>query len=120
MKRTLSMILGLALIMGMLVCFSGCTLFTAGKYYIYKMTMDGETITRDDMEDMGVDYKDFYLDLDSDGTGVLCSNGSEQDMEWDEDEIWPEGDKDEAAEYEVKGSKLILEQDGMEMVFKKK
>jgi len=126
MKKSVRMILCLALVLASLFCLvacgggSGSKSSVAGKYKFYSMTMEGETFKASDLEDLGMDPDDIYLKLNKDGTGVMVMPGEdEMDMEWEGDEIWPEGEEDEAVEFSVKGGKLTMEQDGVEMVFKK-
>lgn len=132
MKKTLRMILCLVLTLSLMTCFAACDLFgddeggssksgssIAGKYEFYSMTMEGETITAEDLEDMGADPSAMYIEINKDGTAILSTNGEETDMEWEDNMMWPADDEDDKAEFTVSGSKLTLEQDGMEMVFKK-
>lgn len=134
MKKYLSKILCLLMALALVFCFAACVSESdddddgsgstggssiTGTYYIYEMEMNGTVYDRDWMEENGKDYKEIYLKLKSNGTGVLNTGDEEEDMEWDEEYIWPEGNKDEAAEYTYSNGKLTLEADGIKMVFKK-
>lgn len=121
MKRTISILLTLAMLLGIMLCASGCKLLTAGTYYFYEMEEGGETYDADDLEEMGMDPDEFcILELEADGTGTMTFMGEEADIEWDSDEIWVEDEKDDAVEYKLSGSKITLEIEGTELTLKKK
>ncbi len=123
MKKTLSMMLVLAMLLSVVLCFTACTASTAGTYYFYKATIDGETYTADDLEDEldgEMDLEDFVcLELEKDGTGTLTYMGEEIDIEWDDEEIWPEDDEDEAIDYKKDGDEITIKIEGDKLVFKK-
>ena len=121
MKRTITILLTLAMLLSIMLCASGCKILTAGTYYFYEMEEDGETYDADDLEEMGMDPDEFcILELEADGTGTMTFMGEEVDIEWDNKEIWPEDDEDDTIEYEKDGNKIILEIEGTELILKKK
>ena len=119
MKKILSMILVLA----MVLCFAACGKDSksggsiAGKYKLSYMEAEGEKITASALSAMG--GGEIYIRLDSDGTGVMVSNGTSEDMVYANGQIWPVSEPDDKADFSVKGKTLTIEQDGMKMVFKK-
>ena len=90
----------------------------AGKYEFYSMSYDGETITAEDLADMGEEM-DMYIRLNDDGSGIMYSEGDTEDMAYANGQIWPADEPDEKVDFTVKGDTLTMEQDGMVMKFKK-
>ena len=123
MKKSVKMILCLALVLASLFCLVACGGSKdniVGSYEFYSMKMEGETIKAKDLEDFGLESDDITLKIKKNGTAILEMAGETIDMEWEDGEIWPEGEEDEAVEYKFKGGKLTFEAEGAEMVFKKK
>lgn len=122
MKKFMRGILCLMLALCMMMCFAACDedekegKSIAGTYYFLEMTMDGETYDREMLEGTGIDYKDMYIKFNKNGTGELVTDGDTVDFEW-EDGIIDDGIDE--IEYEVKGDKVTIEYDGVEMVFEK-
>ena len=100
---------------------TGCGKSDAGRYDLYSMTTDGETMTMKYMEDMykemGMDAPEMYLELNEDGTGKLVMDDEDtQEVEWKDGVITLDG---EDAEYTVEDGKLTMEEDGTVIVFEK-
>ena len=54
------------------------------------------------------------------GTAKFCMDGELMDMKYGNGKIWPvEEGEDEAVNFEVKSSEIIMEMDGVEMIFTK-
>jgi len=114
MKRIFSSILCAALVACMLLTLAGCGV--AGRYVLKEVSYGGISM---DAEDAGMDPDDCYIELKANGTGVMCMDGEEFDMEWKDGKIWPEDEKDEKVDFEVEDGELTIEAEGMEMVFEK-
>ena len=69
MKRTISILLTLAMLLGIMLCASGCKLLTAGTYYFYEMEEDGETYDADDLGEQGA----LGILVDTFGSDLRCS-----------------------------------------------
>ena len=131
MKKFLRSILCLMLALSVVFCFAACSSTNdddeededdlSGTYIVYKFTYDGESYTAAEMEDLlDMDLEDVgCLELKKNGTGTLTIMEESQDIEWDEDKIWPEGDEDDCIYIDIDGDKITIEIDGDEMVFKK-
>lgn len=114
MKKLISSILCAALILSMLLTLAGCGV--AGRYVLKEVSYGGITM---DAEEAGMDPDDCYIEMKSDGTALMYMDGEETDMEWEDGEIWAEGEEDEKADFEIDDGELILEIEGIEMVFEK-
>lgn len=100
---------------------TGCGKSDTGRYDLYSMTDDGETITMKDMEamyaEMDMEAPEMYIQLNDDGTGKLVMGEEEtQDIEWKDGVISADG---EEISYTMEDGKLKMEDDGTEMVFEK-
>jgi len=132
MKKYLSRILCLLMALALVFCFAACVSdkdskeaekgetesSVAGTYMLDSMEYEGEKMTAEDLENAGYVLEDFFIILNKDGTGTLCTDGSAEELEWNEDEIIDPA-TDEAYPYTLKGDKLTVEIEGAEMTFKK-
>ncbi len=141
MKKYLSRILCLLLVLSVVFCFAACLSSSkdddnddksssgkkdsnsiVGTYKFQEMSYGDRTITRADLE-ASADGRDvdeyFYLKVNSDGTALLCSGDEPSEMEYDDSYIWPVESPDEEAEYTFKNGKFTIEADGYIFVFKK-
>ena len=79
MKKILSVALALMLIVSLALSIVGCdaaeslleTNPRVGTYYIYEMSMEGQTIDRELMEEAGIDYKEVSLKFNSDNSCTM-------------------------------------------------
>lgn len=110
MKRTLCAILFAC----MLLTLAGCG--ASGRYVLKEMSYSGITI---DAEDAGIELDDCYIELSSNGTAVMCMNGTEVNMQWEDGQIWAKGQEDSKASFEIEDGELTIEIEGVEMVFEK-
>jgi len=129
MKKYLRSILCLLMALSVVFCFAACSdkeddedeedegSSIAGTYVLDSMESDGEEMTAEDLEDVGISPEAFYIVLDEDGTGTSCIEGDEEEIEWDDEELTDS--TGESVSYTVKGSKLTIEIEGMTMTFKK-
>lgn len=115
----------LALVLSLALCLAACgkdsssgSNSIAGKYNFVSMEMDGEKITAADLAALGGEVE-MYVRLDSDGTGIMYSEGTTEDMVYADGKIWPVSEPEEKADFTVKGNTLTITQDGMTMTFKK-
>ena len=100
---------------------TGCGKSDAGRYNLYSMTEDGETMTMKDMEEMykemDMEAPEMYLELKDDGTGqIVMGDEDTEKVEWKDGVI---NTDDEEIKYTVKDGKLTMESDGVELVFEK-
>ena len=144
MKKYLSRILCLLMALTLVFCFTAClssgkddddgdknevSIFgqkdndpIVGTYQFLKMTYGDQTITRATIEASanGRNVDDyFYLKINANGTGVLCSGDEPSEMEYDDTHIWPVEAPDEKAEYTFKNGKFTISADGYVFEFKK-
>ena len=111
------------LVLSLTLCLAACggkekNSGIAGKYNFYSMSYEGETVTAKDLAEMGEEM-DMYIRLNSDGTGIMYSEGEAEDMAYANGKIWSVDEPDEKVSFSVKGNTLTMEQDGMVMTFKK-
>ena len=107
-----------ALVAIMLLCMTACGSSVAGRYDFESMEMDGVKITAQSLKDMGAEME-MYIELEKDGTGTMASDGEVIEMGWEDGEIWPAEDPTDRVAFTIDGDTLTMEQDGVEMVFKK-
>ena len=126
MKKYLRSILCLLLALCMVMCFVACdkdeddekkkAKGPDGTYYIYKMSVDDEEFDRDQLEEAGIDYKDFSITFNDDGTGEFNELGDVTEFEWDEDVLTADGDD---LDYTYKDGKITIAVEDREMTFAK-
>ena len=107
-----------ALVAIMLLCMTACGSSVAGRYDFESMEMDGVKIIAQSLKDMGAEME-MYIELEEDGTGTMASDGEVIEMGWEDGEIWPAEDPTDRVAFTIDGDTLTMEQDGVEMVFKK-
>ncbi|MCI7805244.1 MAG: hypothetical protein MR503_09265 [Oscillospiraceae bacterium] len=100
---------------------TGCGSSDAGRYDLYSMTQDGETMTVKDIEEMykemDMELPEMYLELKDNGTGQLVMGDEDTEkVEWEDGVITAD---DEEIKYTIKDDKLTMESDGVELVFEK-
>lgn len=92
-----------------------------GYFIMTEMSKDGKTIRIADLEQeyesLGVPMP--FLLIEEDGSGVLFSGTSLQDMQWDEDGIWPKGNEAEKLPYDLQGNALTIENESVRMSFER-
>lgn len=115
MKKTMKTVLSLALVLVLALSLVACGgTAPSGKYKFKSMTMEGQTVTA---KDLGIEDEDgMYVEFKDDGTGKLSIAGDDSPFEWKGNVITAEGEK---IDFTVKGSQVILKEDGGEMVFEK-
>jgi len=120
MKKSVSIILCLVMVLGLACTLAACgDGSVAGRYDMVSMEMGGTVIDIDTLEAMSGSKVEMYIQLNEDGTGVLCSMGETVDMEWADGQMWPVDDPDDKVAFEVDGDTLTMEQEGAKMVFEK-
>jgi len=120
-----------------LLCFALCLFLLAGlvgcdsspkydMYYFVEMVEANVSYTADqlqkelDEEGKGVKLNDiFYLKLYDNGTAVMCSMGIEENMKYNDTEMWSANDETLRAKYTLEGDMLTLEEGGARMIYKK-
>ena len=124
MKKILSVALALMLIVSLALSIVGCdaaeslleTNPRVGTYYIYEMSMEGQTIDRELMEEAGIDYKEVSLKFNSDNSCTMNVDGEDFSGKWDDDSIY---DSSDDIPYTYANGKITIDYDGVEMVFAK-
>ena len=95
MKKLISMLLALAMVLGLCACggqkgseslsqeskeVSTATAPEVGYFTFESMEMDGETITKDDLKNVGGDPDSMFLILNEDGTGTMVTAGEDAEQ----------------------------------------
>ena len=114
MKKLFSSILCTALICCMLFVLTACG--TAGHYVFKEMSYSGMKISAEEAE---LDPEENYIDLNADGTAVMCINGDAENMLWEDGQIWAKDHETDKADFEIDDGELTIEVNNMEMVFEK-
>ena len=115
----------LALVLSLTLCLAACgkdsssgSNSIAGKYNFVSMEMGGEKITAADLAALGGEVE-MYVRLDGDGTGIMYSEGTTEDIVYADGKIWPVSEPEEKADFTVKGNTLTITEDDTTMTFKK-
>lgn len=119
MKRTVKALLAMALIAAMLfalVACGGSKSDIVGTWKLSSMEEDGDAVDLDSLEELGLTCT---LKVKSDGTAVLDLFGDTTDLKWEDGKMWAAGEEDFTVSYKLSGNKLILEEGGEKLVFKK-
>ena len=119
MKNMITKLLCVAMVLCMVLSLSACGFLVAGTYTLSGAEIQGEEYDADDLESLGLDPDECYIKLEADGTGEVNLFGDEMDIEWKDDEMWPEDDEDDIQEFEIDGKDLILEYEGEKLIFTK-
>lgn len=112
MNKCMMRILSIALLLCLLFCLTACG--TSGHYVLTEMAHGGVNVSA---EDAG--YEQSYLEMNSDGTAVLCLDGELINLSWQDEQIWATGEERTKASFEVRGSVLTLNVEGIELIFEK-
>lgn len=88
----------------------------AGKYVFQSMTLEGETITAEDLSTFGIAPSDMYVELKDDGTGSMVIFDESEDFKWTAGKITDSNG--EVLEYTLKDGVMTLEDDESVMQFK--
>ena len=118
MKKSVKAVLCLSLVAILLVTLVACG-GIAGRYDLVTMEAGGQSMDIAALKALTGQEMDMYLELNSDGTGVMKMDGETTEMVYDDSQIWPASDPDDKVAYTVDGDTLTIEQDGVKMVFKK-
>ena len=112
MKRLFSSLLCTALVLCLLT-FAGCG--TAGRYVFKELSYDGFSV--DAGEAMKGDP--YYIELNANGTAILCIDGESIQMEWDDAHIWAAGEEDAKADLQIEGDEVTITIEDTKMIFEK-
>ena len=104
MKKFLCIALALMLVVARAACDSDSDSIV-GKYYFQEMVL-GENVTkREDAAAQGMTEEQLdailFFEITAEGKGILTSNGTTAEMEFDSNSIWPVEDPDEKAEFSL-------------------
>lgn len=115
MNKLISRALCVVMLLSLLLTFAACGV--SGHYELKEVSYSGLSLSA---KEAGFDTENYYIDLNANGTAVMCMEDEKQDMEWKDGQIWAVGEEDAKADFEIDDDELILEIEGMEMVFEKK
>ena len=87
-----------------------------GHYVFKEMSYSGMKISAEEAE---LDPEENYIDLNADGTAVMCINGDAENMLWEDGQIWAKDHENDKADFEIDDGELTIEVNNMEMVFEK-
>ncbi len=102
--------LTLVLVMVLALCACGGSKTAAGTWKLTGMTQDGQ----DYSQYLSMLGMEITMVLNDDGTGTMEAMGEKVDVTWDANGITSQG---ETIPYTLDGDKLIMAQDGAEMIF---
>ena len=120
MKKSLKLILCLALVMSTLLCLTACgkneesLKNNAGTYVVSAVSAQGITYSGSTLDSALVQagLSGFTLVLNSDGTGTAYAGGQSNAIEWDGDKFWPTNNSGETAALTFSGNTLSYTKDG--------
>ena len=118
MKKFVKAGLGLCLIVCLMVSLAACGEIT-GRYDLVSMSNGTDMMDADDVRSITGFDGDLYIELFEDGTAVMSMFGTTTDLEYDDNYLWPVSDKEDTMSYRIEGSSLILEEEGVKVIFKK-
>ena len=119
MKKTVSTVLCLVLVLGVVFSLTACGSNVAGRYELTTMEMDGQVIDIEKMKILAGEDIEMYIELTEDGTALLNMYVELTKMLWADGKIWPENDADDKIDFTIDGDILTMEQSGMKMIFEK-
>ena len=108
MKKIVALTLVLVMVLALCACGGGKT--AAGTWKLTGMTQDGQ----DYSQYLSMLGMEITMVLNDDGTGTMEAMGEKVDVTWDANGITSQG---ETISYTLDGDKLIMAQDGAEMIF---
>ena len=128
MKKSLSLILCLMLLLSMVTVFAGCSDSSKFEtFYLYEVEDESGKYTAEDLQkdldDGEYDLKledAFYLKLYENGTAIWCSMGIETTMKYDKKELWQADKPEIKASYTRNGDTIVVQDGDVAMTFKKK
>lgn len=117
MKKTMKAIVSLTLVLALALSLAACGgKAPSGKYKLKSMTVEGQTMTAEDLYEAAGIEADMYVEFKEDGTGRMSAMGLESDFQWKDNVMTVDG---EDQTFKVKGSKVILTNGDDEIVFEK-
>ncbi len=109
MKKIVALTLVLVMVLALCACGGGSKT-AAGTWKLTGMTQDGQ----DYSQYLSMLGMEITMVLNDDGTGTMEAMGEKVDVTWDANGITSQG---ETIHYTLDGDKLIMAQDGAEMIF---
>lgn len=105
MKKKVSLLLAVALVLTMLCAFTSCGGGMKNGYYTVSDVLMGEvTYSGDQLKAMGLD-ESVYVKIDGDGKGEVSVNGITQEMTYDDKQMTI---NNEPANYEYNNNKITI------------
>lgn len=119
MKKTVSTVLCLVLVLGVVFSLTACGSNVAGRYELTTMEMDGQVIDIEKMKILAGEDIEMYIELREDGTAILKMNEEITDMLWADGKIWPKHNTTDVSSLVIDGTVLTMERDGFKLIFEK-
>lgn len=86
-----------------------------GKYFLYAVETEGVKVEYSGLKEY-YDPESTFIELKKDGTGILSSDGEDEDFEWNDKELTSDGEK---LSYKIDGDLLSIEIEDMKLTFVK-
>lgn len=86
-----------------------------GKYFLYAVETEGVKVEYSGLKEY-YDPESTFIELQKDGTGILSSDGEDEDLEWNDKELTSDGEK---LSYKIDGDLLSIEIEDMKLTFVK-
>ena len=130
MKKSLKLILCLALVMSTLLCFAACggddkdgTPSLSGKYTLCALEMDGARVEGAKLVErvtaMGYSMDAMYVEFYGNGKGYMSIAENQSEMCYEDGKIWPIDEPDNKVDYTVSGNKVTVSTPEYSMTFSK-
>ncbi len=86
-----------------------------GKYFLYAVETEGVKVEYSGLKEY-YDPESTFIELNKDGTGILSSDGEDEEFEWNDKEFSSDGEK---LSYKIDGDLLSIEIEDMKLTFVK-
>ncbi len=86
-----------------------------GKYFLYAVETEGVKVEYSGLKEY-YDPESTFIELKKDGTGILSSDGDDEEFEWNDKEFTGDGEK---LSYKIDGDLLSIEIEDMKLTFVK-
>lgn len=86
-----------------------------GKYYLYAVETEGVKVEYSGLKEY-YDPESTFIELKKDGTGILSSDGDDEEFKWNDKEFTEDGEK---LSYKIDGDLLSIEIEDMKLTFVK-
>lgn len=87
----------------------------AGMYIFDSMSDGDDALTAQDLEDLGMDPADMYVQLNTDGTGKMCVFDNVEELTWKKGKLTGSDNVD--VDYTIDNGKMTIEDSEATMTF---